>query len=75
MESTTHEILIDLKAVMMEEEHKKELKILLELSDFVKFAKANPIADEHENSLKRAYGFVLSTKPAVINTEEEVTHV
>ena len=75
MESTTHEILVDLRAVMMEEQHKTELKLLLELSDYVKFAKAKPLTNEHEESLKRAYVFVRATKPAVRSTEKEVAGV
>ncbi len=75
MESTTHEILVDLKVVMMEEQHKTELKLLLELSDYVKFAKAKPLTNEHEESLKRAYVFVRATKPIVRSVEKEVTGV
>ena len=40
------------------------------MSDLVKFAKANPLPNEHENCLTSAYDFVHATKPVeIINTE------
>ena len=38
------------------------LKQIMELSDFVKFAKMNPLPDENERSLMNAYLFVSQTK-------------
>lgn len=46
-----------------------ELKPLLELSDFVKFAKNRPSADLNVDSFNRTYRFIEETKP--INDEEE----
>jgi len=62
MEQTSHEILQSLG-------HKKDiaphelqkLRALFTLADFVKFAKANPGADDHEKSYTLAYDFVDKT--------------
>lgn len=51
-----------------------ELKNLLQLADLVKFAKANPLANEHELSYSSAFDFVMKTKQSeqttVIKTEQ-----
>jgi hypothetical protein len=63
MELTTDEILNNFKRSSMSEELKGYLKQLLELSDLVKFAKAQPLPHEHEMSLAHAYDFVKGTIP------------
>lgn len=71
LESTTNEILEGLKrnaafpAKVME-----ELLQILTLADLVKFAKAQPLPDENEQSLKFAFDFVNST---IEKHEEPVT--
>jgi hypothetical protein len=62
MESTSEEIVSDLKK--LEIENKKVLENLaqmLEISDLVKFAKAEPLPEENENSWKYSNDFVLNT--------------
>jgi hypothetical protein len=44
---------------------------MLSRADFVKFAKANPLADENEQSLTFAYQFVSKTKPVEILRDED----
>jgi hypothetical protein len=77
MEKTTFEIL----EVIRDEEHgNKEiinmLKQILQLSDFVKFAKLHPLPDENDLSMLNAQLFVEKTKciePAVpVQTEESL---
>jgi len=63
MEYTTDETLDHLKGNVINEEAKRKLKNILQLADMVKFAKAQPIAPENEQSIKDAYDFVMLTKP------------
>ncbi|HBB91557.1 MAG: hypothetical protein A2X22_06100 [Bacteroidetes bacterium GWF2_49_14] len=66
MEQTTDEIMSDFrKAGNLPENISLELFNLLQLADLVKFAKWNPVAEEHESSQKSSYDFVLRTKPVV----------
>lgn len=52
----------------------EQLKQLLMLADFVKFAKFNPLESENQQALNHAYGFVDSTKTKEpLNTESETT--
>jgi hypothetical protein len=64
LESTTDEIMEDLQKVLYDEENTNNLKYVLELSDFVKFAKAKPLSDEHAKCMTYAYGFIRGTKPS-----------
>ena len=69
MESTTFEILADFKAGDSHLNAKafSELQEILELADFVKFAKLTPYPDDNQKMLNNAYLFVNETIPAEIN--------
>ena len=70
MEMTTDEIITTISPKLGNETTLNKLKNLLIMSDLVKFAKANPLPNEHENCLTSAYDFVHATKPVeIINTE------
>lgn len=73
MEMTSGEILDILK----EEEGAKtvyaNLKQILQLSDYVKFAKMQPLPDENDQSMKYAYLFVDQTKRVEIPVSDETT--
>lgn len=73
MEMTSGEILDILK----EEEGAKtvyaNLKQILQLSDYVKFAKMQPLPDENDQSMKYAYLFVDQTKRVEIPASDETT--
>ena len=71
MEQTTFEILTSLKGneAMIEKKSVNDLKEILELADFVKFAKLTPLPDENHRVLSTAYLFVKET------TVEAVTEV
>ena len=71
MEQTTFEILTSFKGKELPIENKteKELREILELADFVKFAKFTPLPDENHKMLSNAYLFVKET------TTETVTEV
>ncbi|RCK72874.1 MAG: hypothetical protein IGBAC_0366 [Ignavibacteriae bacterium] len=64
LESTTEEILNDLTSLNnLDKEIINKLKEILTRADLVKFAKAQPFADENERSLLLAYEFVRATIP------------
>jgi Na+-transporting methylmalonyl-CoA/oxaloacetate decarboxylase gamma subunit len=72
MESTTDEIMEAFRiSGDLNKELKEELFDTLGRADFVKFAKANPLANENEMSLTFAYDFVAKTKPVVILRDED----
>ncbi len=63
MESTTNEILSYFTQFISSSEITKQLKILLEQSDLVKFAKLIPSPEENSNMLDYARNIVQSTVP------------
>ncbi|MEI6122800.1 MAG: hypothetical protein WCQ95_04160 [Bacteroidota bacterium] len=63
MEMTTYDIITSLKTKVAESEELKKLEHILVLADMVKFAKYNPIPDEHDISMRNAIVFVEDTKP------------
>lgn len=70
MEMTSGEIL---DIIRKEEEAKSvydNLKQIMQLSDFVKFAKMNPLPDENDLSMMNAYFFINQTKIEVVATPE-----
>ena len=86
MEQTTFEILSDFNKKEKEVDKKSvtELKEILELADFVKFAKLTPLPDENHKMLSNAYLFVKETavetvieavKPIEIKGKDEVIAV
>jgi hypothetical protein len=62
MELTTEEIMEKIVQVVSNEEAIRNLKSILILADFVKFAKAIPVAYENEQSMKDAYEFINGTR-------------
>lgn len=73
LEQTTEETLDELKNIELPDDNAYEkLKQILELADFVKFAKLKPLPDENELSLTNALFFVNQTKEEVLKTLKEV---
>ena len=70
LESTTFEILDQLKTIPFSENLKSNLKEMLELADLVKFAKAEPPVEAHDRLMGYAENFVLTTKQKVEIKEE-----
>ncbi|MFN8261665.1 MAG: hypothetical protein U0X41_12075 [Chitinophagales bacterium] len=62
MEKTTDELMSSMHKGMVKQSLKKELNEVLVLSDFVKFAKAQPDFIENENSFKIIKDFIDKTK-------------
>jgi len=71
LESTTDEILRDLKEKDFNEDLKGNLREMLQLADLVKFAKAEPPVERHGQLMEFAEDFVTKTKekPVVENLE------
>ncbi|MFN8283234.1 MAG: hypothetical protein U0U67_08450 [Chitinophagales bacterium] len=62
MEKTTEELMESLHKGIIKQGFKKDLNEVLTLSDFVKFAKAQPDFIENENSMKIIKDFINKTK-------------
>lgn len=70
MEMTSGEILDDIKKYSDADTAYDNLKQILILADFVKFAKYKPLPDENELSMMNAYLFVNDTKVEAVETRE-----
>ena len=71
MEMTSGEILELIRLDSEANSSYNSLKQILELADFVKFAKLHPLPDENELSLMNAYLFVNQTKVVEVASPEE----
>ncbi len=75
MEMTSGEILTRIRRISETDSVYENLKQILQLADFVKFAKYQPLSDENELSLINSYLFVNQTKeeekPVVAEEVEE----
>lgn len=71
VESTTGEIVDDMKAANMNKENIQQFKDIFEMADLVKFAKATPPKDIHDKILNFAEKFVQTTKPKIEQKETE----
>ncbi len=72
LEQTSIEILSELKkSDQIDKEVYKHLNQILELSDLVKFAKFEPLPDEHAMTIMNAYFFVEKTKENIIKSLDE----
>lgn len=71
MEMTSGEILDIIRRESEAESVYNNLKQILQLSDFVKFAKHAPLPDENDLSMMNAYLFVNQTKETVVAAPEE----
>jgi len=63
MEMITSDVIASLKSAKVPVEEIKRIEKILTLADMVKFAKFQPLPDEHDNSLKNGILFVENTKP------------
>ena len=73
MEMTTGEITTALQPFGIDNSLMKKTREMLVLADLVKFAKANPLPDEHDRCLDTAFEFVRTTKleEIVVEVQEE----
>lgn len=68
LEQTTEEILTALKYKGLLKESEERLQRILQLADLVKFAKAQPVSYENEQSLDDAFQFVDENKPTPVES-------
>ncbi|MCB1124529.1 MAG: hypothetical protein KJT03_23450, partial [Verrucomicrobiae bacterium] len=71
LESTTSEIMRSLQLKAIDEDLYNRLRSLLQLADLVKFAKAEPAPDRHDQAMIEAVYFVEQTKWIPIQEEEQ----
>ncbi len=72
-EMVTHEILESIEKTPVGPSIRLKLRETLELADLVKFAKENPLPDEHERSLNQAVDFVKESVRTTDETPAEAT--
>lgn len=70
MEMTSTQILNALKADKDAKIVEQHMKQILEVADFVKFAKVRPLADDNEATMRYALNFIEETKPQSEETKE-----
>jgi len=67
LEKTTSETIAEIEKInIITDELRSSILQILSLADFVKFAKAQPLPDEHNLSLKNAIYFVEETKKLIL---------
>jgi len=72
MEMTSDEILAAISQLPeVKEELKNKTRQFLTIADFVKFAKANPLPNDHDTSFKTVYTFVEETKQVAVETKPQ----
>lgn len=71
MESLSSEIISDLLTLPLDETLVNKIRIVLEISDNVKFAKADALADENLQSFNSIVEFIETTKDENINSGKE----
>lgn len=70
MEMTTSQIMAVLRKNEETLSVNDQLNKVLDMADFVKFAKMRPLPEDNEVAYQRAINFVNETKPVVVETEE-----
>lgn len=70
MEMTTTQIIQALKYNEEIRMTKKNIEQVLQMADFVKFAKVRPLPDDNVKSYQSALQFVEDTKPAIVEVDE-----
>lgn len=71
LESSTDEITKALRESNFDPSDENDLKTILQVADLVKFAKANPSEEIHEEFLNTAFSFVRKTKIEEVKAPEE----
>ncbi len=69
LEMTTDEIMESVKSIDIADELERKLRNILVLADLVKFAKANPVSNEHDICMENAFDIVNKTIPETVIEE------
>jgi hypothetical protein len=72
LESTTPEIMSRIKLMGLKFETIDRIQTTLTLADYVKFAKAKPVDQDHENAFEAVLQFVEATKIDLFKAQEEL---
>lgn len=75
MEQTSDELLKRIKPVTKLNQQHDNLRYILHTADLAKFAKLQPLPEEHERSMQKAYEIVEWTKPKPEDEQKEVKAV
>ena len=70
MEMTSSQILSILRSNQETKVLNKQMKEILEMADFVKFAKVKPTPDDNEAAMRNAVAFVEETRPEEIPADD-----
>lgn len=70
LEMTSDEIIESTLSLEIETEIRSQLRKMLQTADLVKFAKGNPLQNEHTQAFEITKDFVEKTKPIAIETKE-----
>jgi hypothetical protein len=62
LEFTTNELMSSLAMKSLNDDLRSKLNFTLTLADMVKFAKGNPLPDEHEQAMSNSIAFIEATK-------------
>ena len=74
LEMTTDEIIVALRSVELPDKARIDIGAVLRDADLVKFAKAEPAAEQNEADYLKAYYFVEETKPVAEQPEENTAN-
>lgn len=72
MEMTSRQIMSKLKNIEETREQRKYFRTILDMADFVKFAKVKPLPEDNVASLDNAIKFIEETKPVPVVEDTEV---
>jgi hypothetical protein len=72
LESTSDEIVADLKNADIDQERTEKLKNILQTADLVKFAKSEPPIEVHDQAFQNIMAFVKETIPQVAEEEDNL---
>lgn len=73
MEMTSSQIMAALRSNQETKLLNKQMKEILEMADFVKFAKLKPGPDDNESAMRNAVTFVEETRPQELPTDNSAT--
>ncbi len=73
MELTTDELLYKAQLLKDMQPYQSSLSVILQTADLAKFAKAQPLPQEHTGAMDKAKEFVNSSRPVIIDLPTETT--
>ena len=73
LELTTDELLTKAQMLRELQPHVSQLSVILTTADLAKFAKAQPLPQEHTDAMEKAKELVNSSRPVIIETQEKTT--